>query len=248
MTISIDGEIVPRTLFPDNTVQVWKLPEAWLKRKWVNVVWDFEDAAELMELAQLKDLLDVNGVGAYLLINYLPYARQDKEVANNATFALYPFSKLLNVLDFYEVSIMDPHSPVATRLINASYEQYPFVEVNKAWAAVRANVACYPDKGAAFKYTSKYPFDYINAKKTRNQETGVITGTKLHGRCEGQSVLIVDDICDGGRTFIELAKVLYQAGATEVSLFVTHGIFSQGLEPLRAAGIARIFTKNGEEI
>ena len=33
------------------------------------------------------------------------------------------------------------------------------------------------------------------------------------------------DICDGGRTFIELAKVLKDNGAKRVTLYVTHGIF-----------------------
>jgi len=58
--------------------------------------------------------------------------------------------------------------------------------------------------------------------------------------------MIVDDICDGGATFILLAKELYAAGAKEVNLFVTHGIFSKGLIPLYEAGIKRIFTQDGE--
>ena len=38
----------------------------------------------------------------------------------------------------------------------------------------------------------------------------------------------MDDICDGGRTFIELAKALKVDGPRSVWLYVTHGIFSQG--------------------
>jgi ribose-phosphate pyrophosphokinase len=51
--------------------------------------------------------------------------------------------------------------------------------------------------------------------------------------------LIVDDICDGGATFVALARKLREAGAIEVSLFVTHGIFSKGKD---LEGIDNIYT------
>jgi ribose-phosphate pyrophosphokinase len=40
--------------------------------------------------------------------------------------------------------------------------------------------------------------------------------------------VIADDICDGGRTFIELAKELRGMGAQIVHLYVTHGFFTKG--------------------
>ena len=51
---------------------------------------------------------------------------------------------------------------------------------------------------------------------------------EVFGDVTGKSVLIADDICDGGRTFIELAKVLKERGAAHIHLHVTHGIFSKG--------------------
>ena len=72
--------------------------------------------------------------------------------------------------------------------------------------------------------------EVIQAQKMRNLKTGEIIKTEILGDVKGKKVLIADDICDGGRTFIELAKVLKNKGAVEVSLFITHGIFSKGLE------------------
>ena len=43
---------------------------------------------------------------------------------------------------------------------------------------------------------------------------------------------IVDDICDGGRTFIELAKEIKKQTNTPIYLIVTHGIFSAGFDKL----------------
>ena len=43
----------------------------------------------------------------------------------------------------------------------------------------------------------------------------------------------IDDICDGGQTFISLAQSLKKQGAAEIFLYVTHGIFSKGLDQLK---------------
>lgn len=44
-------------------------------------------------------------------------------------------------------------------------------------------------------------------------------------------ILIVDDLCDGGRTFIEEAKFLRSLFPTrKIALFVYHGLFTQGVE------------------
>ena len=73
--------------------------------------------------------------------------------------------------------------------------------------------------------------------------TGNITKTTvLHDDFGGKDCVIVDDICDGGRTFIELAKVLKERGAGKIGLFVTHGIFSQGVGVLFDNGIDFIYT------
>ena len=55
-------------------------------------------------------------------------------------------------------------------------------------------------------------------------------------------MLIVDDLCDAGGTFIGSAQVLRDAGARSVSLYVTHGLFSKGVGNLLEQGIDRIYT------
>ncbi len=74
---------------------------------------------------------------------------------------------------------------------------------------------------------------FIRADKSRNMATGQITETVVYADdLTGKACVIVDDLCDGGRTFIELAKVLRAKGAAKIALVVTHGIFSKGKEPL----------------
>lgn len=250
MSIMINGEYVNTTRFPDNTTQVWKLPEEWLNEERATIWWDYSHEGELIELAQLKDLLEASGVKrVYLNIGFLPFGRQDKSIANDATFALHSFAKLLNAIEFTEIFIMDPHSTVALALINRSQAVYPHGPVNRAFKMTNSEIVCYPDKGAKDKYQNLYKFEArIYGNKTRDQATGRITGYELHGSCQDRRILIVDDICDGGATFKILAAELYDKGAEDVNLFVTHGLFSQGLKPLLSAGISRIFTNEGEAL
>ena len=95
-----------------------------------------------------------------------------------------------------------------------------------------------PDAGALKKIYNLQTFvgqnrcDNIRiGMKHRDTETGQITGTSVDGQPLRTIGVVVDDICDGGRTFIELAKTIRKDYA-KLILCVTHGIFSKGLEPL----------------
>lgn len=245
--IRLEGHPITPTRFPDNTCQVWKIePSVWevvkKAQQPVEVKWEFSYEGEFLELAQLKDLLDHLKIPARLVLGYLPYARQDKDVSNVTTFALHTFAKLLNTLKFESVYVLDPHSSKANRLIERFYAHYPEEEVKNALH----RLPVYPDKGAREKYRDYYG-DGAFADKVRNVSTGEIVSIVLRGvSVQNRDVLIIDDICDGGATFIALAEELKKAGARGIDLFVTHGLFTKGTRRLHEAGINRILTPRGE--
>lgn len=247
--IAINGEALPVTRFPDGTTQVWKLDTRHLTGEESAVVrWKFENEAEVMHLAQLSFLLQASGVTSFLDIEFLPYARQDKQVSNDTTFALRPFAALLNAMAWDVIAIWDPHSMAALDLIHRSHARYYTDEAKAAFATSGSTVLCLPDAGASAKYGPMFrSLPLVHASKVRDQSSGHLMTGGLSGEpVSGQRVLIVDDICDGGATFIGLASKLRDAGATEVSLFVSHGIFSRGVKALTDAGIARVFIPKGE--
>jgi ribose-phosphate pyrophosphokinase len=108
----------------------------------------------------------------------------------------------------------------------------------------------FPDAGAADRYhdsgTAHIP--KVICDKVRDQLTGAITGHKiLSGTPEitryGVNFLIVDDLCDGGATFISVAGMLHKMSTfITVDLCVSHGLFSKTREHLLANGISSIFT------
>jgi ribose-phosphate pyrophosphokinase len=78
-----------------------------------------------------------------------------------------------------------------------------------------------------------YEGEIIRCDKLRDISTGKIIETVVYkDNLNGKDCIIIDDICDGGRTFIELAKSLKQKNCSKVYLVVTHGIFSAGFKVL----------------
>jgi len=250
--ISLNGVKVAPTMFPDGTSQVWKLPadllETLYKGYIIEVVWEFESEAEFLHLAQLKTLLDTYSPVIHLDMPYLPYARQDKRVSNDSTFALAAFARLLNALNFTQVTVLDAHNNPRAHAIENLVDQPPRNLISEAIDISGADTLLFPDQGAETRYSAYELGNYVTAKKIRDQSTGAILRVTLKGSVKGCKVLIIDDICDGGATFkgVAEAALTKKAGALEVHLYVTHGIFSKGLKTLRDSGIKRIFTRKGE--
>jgi len=228
--IVLNGHEITPTVFPDGTSQVWKFDG--IKEPHSNtVVWYFESESEISHLSQLKTFLDCRAYSPeqteqVLYIPYLPYARQDKTVRADQTFALHGFARLLNAMKWDRVIAFDAHSSVPKALINNFINLTP----DFSWADYDAVI--FPDKGAQQRYMNLFPAQSFSAQKVRDQETGRITHYTFehHDLIQGKRVLVVDDLCDGGATFKILGKCLF--GVKEVSLYVSHGIFSKGIDEL----------------
>jgi ribose-phosphate pyrophosphokinase len=100
-----------------------------------------------------------------------------------------------------------------------------------------------PDAGALKKiYKVAAALDHIDVvecMKQRDLHTGKLSGFKVfEDDLSGRTCFIVDDICDGGGTFIGVAAELRKLGAAKIILLVSHGIFSKGYE---LAGIDAVY-------
>jgi ribose-phosphate pyrophosphokinase len=89
-----------------------------------------------------------------------------------------------------------------------------------------------------------YVGEIIRCDKIRDISTGKIIETVVYkDDLFGKDVIIIDDIIDGGNTFVEIAKCLKQKNVGKLYLIVTHGIFSAGFETL-SEYFDRIYTTN----
>ncbi len=206
----------------------------------IAVVARLQSADDLIRLLLASEILDrAHRSGRRrLVIPYFPFARQDRVMQPAEAFSLKAMARLVNGLGFDEVVVCDPHSDVTAALID-NVRLIPQIELVTNHAALRElfkkkPIVVAPDAGAAkkaFSVAQAFGLPFLAASKVRDTATGAILRTELHaaGTLAEADVLIVDDICDGGRTFIELAKVLRQHRAARVFLYVTHGLFSQGI-------------------
>ena len=208
------------------------------------------NSGTMMQLAMLKDALDRMGAKSIeLVIPYFPYARQDRVCTFGESFAVKVMANMINAMEFKKVTISDPHSDVTPALINnvdvidqASLARYNVSSVLKTNGASEKDwVVVAPDAGAS-KKSEKLAMELevpcYQALKTRDPATGQLSGFRYCGEAsdiEGKHIIVPDDICDGGGTFIGLGKVLKELKPASMTLYITHGIFSNpdNLEELK---------------
>lgn len=257
--IYLDGIVVTPTVFPDGTSQVWhidnKILESIERKNECHILWEFQSDWEFICIAQLKTLLDQYTDHVNLSMPFLPYGRQDKAVSNTKSFGLRTFANLINNLNFNSVETIDSHNPSRSCYIKGLEDKSARPFILEALKKTMANLVLFPDKGAEQRYSASIFINkpqnvegYISANKKRDPSTGKILSIDLNGDPKGFKVLIVDDICDGGMTFKLVAQEAYAKKAKEVHLYVTHGIFSQGIQTIYDSGIKRIFTRKGEVV
>jgi ribose-phosphate pyrophosphokinase len=226
----------------------------------VSITLEFEKNEEVLELLMLVDALRrLDVVRIDLAMPYVPFGRQDRVAVVGEAFSLKVFCDLVNGCKFDKVYITDPHSDVTTALLN-NVHVTPQWEVFEACAVFyREPVTLVCPDGGALKKAHKLaevltaygtPVVVVECSKQRNVRTGEITGVIVHNEnpwsVNEAHCVIVDDICDGGRTFVEIAKELRRQGAKRITLMVTHGFFTKGLGVFDGL-IDEVFTRNGRE-
>lgn len=219
----------------------------------VSIVFEFEKNEDIIELLLVCDALKQSKVHIrQLIMPYVPFCRQDRVAVPGECFSLKVFAKLINDLQIPRVLVTDPHSDVLTALIDncvvvKQWEIFlPILKTKKDFWLIS------PDAGAlkkTYELASKLPSfnGVVECSKKRNVTDGKITGVVVHNTTslKDENCIIVDDICDGGRTFIEVAKALRRKHCGKIILCVTHGFFTKGLEVFDGL-IDEIYTRNGQ--
>lgn len=206
---------------------------------------------DIMELLLLNDAIDrmFRFKRKNLDMSYVPYSRQDRVCNIGESLSIKVFANLINSCNFDTVLTQDNHSDVSTALINNCQNIEVQSIVNKIHLS-KYDYIISPDAGAnkkIFKVSQSANVPMVQADKIRDTATGEISHTIVHSDWQelgGTNAIIVDDICDGGRTFLELAKVLKSMDVRSIDLYVTHGIFANGLEAMKDAGIENFYCSN----
>lgn len=192
---------------------------------------------------------------------YTPYflgARSDRKFEEGGNNYLKDIiCPIINSLNFKTVTCIDPHSDVLEACIKGFRKENNLELVKFSLSSMLKLsedtgkfynddfILVSPDAGASkkiYKLAEQigYKGDIITCSKDRDTD-GKLTKTVVPISNEQHNMLhkgpykdfiIIDDICDGGTTFINIAKEIkqyfHESGKTQskIYLIVTHGIFS----------------------
>lgn len=212
---------------------------------------DFKDLEVILcATAALKN------VGVKTIHLYVPYflgARSDRQFTDGGINYLKDvICPIINSQNYETVTIVDAHSDVLEACIhnyrkidNIKLVKFALTDIDNTNGAREKLILVSPDAGALKKMYHVSEFfkieNMVIANKHRDIKTGKITHTEVPGLTQeagSKNFVIIDDICDGGRTFLEIAKTIRKEREDSVFndkiyLVVTHGIFSAGFLELR---------------
>lgn len=228
----LNNEKIDLGKFPDGTLHM-QLFADYLYGDF-DIVWHYENDAELFALICIVKSLRSRFAcsrNIRLYLPYIPHARMDRVKENSDVFTLKCFADVINSLNFERVYVYDPHSSVSTALIDrvciSSHEWIISHVMRKiAYSTTDPDILLfYPDEGAMKRYAKMIKAPYCFGIKNRDWNTGKILGLSVVGDPEDiadSNILIVDDICSRGGTFLHSAKKLKELGAKDIYLYVTH--------------------------
>lgn len=196
-------------------------------------------AACLVDALNRRMRIDSTGHKVTAFIPYFPAARQDK-TDGTAPLTAQIVGRLFST-GLIHVTSFDIHSRDASFFSGVSTNLMP----SDLKIPIKDNVVgiIAPDHGAVTRATNFrdkfYPHVVVlECSKKRNQQTGELSDYVMPLLPKCGRYIIVDDICDGGRTFNLLAQEFVDdrlSAESHLELFVSHGIFSRGVSNLHPA-------------
>ena len=237
--VTFNGINVVQSRFPNNEVDYVSANRlmATCSAPFEVACWDefkvvFENNEDLFNLQVIKKWWDdaYPNNWARLVIDFFPYGQMDRDTGSHL-FSLKYVAEIINDLNFRAVYICDPHSNVLPALLKHCHVNYPvksFVETevyHSENGKIPYDLMFYPDAGAAKKYSELIKFPYRFGDKKRDLKLGEVISYEVIAEekdIKDKRILIIDDICAGGRTFREAAYALRKMGAKKIDLYITH--------------------------
>jgi ribose-phosphate pyrophosphokinase len=206
----------------------------------------------LMELLLLMDALRrASAKRITAVIPYFGYARQDRKVAPRVPISAKLVADLITTAGAQRVLTVDLHAGQIQGFFNIPVDNLYAMPVliqylRKRLEGRRVSVVS-PDAGGverarAFARRLNANLAIIDKRRPRASE---VAEMQLVGEVRDSAALLVDDMIDTAGTVTEAAKVVMNAGATEVLACATHPILSDpACERLNKSRIKELITTN----
>jgi ribose-phosphate pyrophosphokinase len=206
----------------------------------------------LMEVLLLTDALRRASAGRITaVIPYFGYARQDRKVAPRVPISAKLVADLITASGASRVLTVDLHAGQIQGFFNIPVDNLYAMPVLVQYLRRRLDgmkvTVISPDAGGverARAFARRLNADLAIIDK-RRQRASEVAEMRLVGEVRDTIALLVDDMIDTAGTITEAAKVILEAGASEVVVCATHPILSDpACERLQRSSIAEVVTTN----
>ncbi|MET0294961.1 MAG: ribose-phosphate pyrophosphokinase [Phenylobacterium sp.] len=220
--------------FPDN--EVWVTIDENVRGEDVFVLQSTSYPANdnLMELLICIDALKrASAKRITAVLPYFGYARQDRKTGGRTPISAKLVSNLITRAGADRVLTMDLHSGQIQGFFDIPTDNLlaaPFLsdDIKRNYQTPNELLIVSPDVGGvvrALALASRLNADLAIVDKRRSGP-GKSDVANIIGDVQGRRLIMFDDIVDSAGTLCSAAKSLIDAGAVEVSAYVTHGVLS----------------------
>lgn len=198
------------------------------------LVFNINSYEDLWTLNQIKDIYNHNHKEVGLYIPCLLDAQADKRFSSDESSGLKLVCEFINSMNFKYVKVFHPHNPeVVEALLNNVIIIDNSLFINKVLENLNltnGEVSLMSTDAGGFKPLMKladklqWEGEVYSASKSRKYEDGKSKLIQEIDRQDfnGKDILIIDDICVYGGTFLGLAKMLRERNCGKLYLAVSH--------------------------
>ena len=216
--------IYTRHRYPDGTVyaQITDFKDPVITER-INT---YED---LFFIRSLKDICDFNQIqNVVLRIPCMFQQQHDRRFETNQSFELKLVCDFINSCNFARVYVFHPHSDATLMGLNNSRVIDNSVFIDDVLEDIGSKPIFLSTDAGSFKWINKladilhHEAGVYAASKSRDLVTHKLTQTIDKEDFEGADILVLDDLCVYGGTFVGLAKLLKEKNAGKLYLAVSH--------------------------
>ena len=212
----------------------------------------------VMKLLLFVDALKNAGAGSITLITpYFGYARQDRIVNPGdsvggllvGTMLEKAGAKRIISVDFHSLALMNKFPLEHVNLTAESLFAKRFQELLSERKISNENVVLVSTDHGGLQRVAEFAANFKGAATAYADKfrphANAATVQAIHGEVKGKLCIIFDDMIDTAGTLHEVAKALFNEGATDVWVSATHGIFSgEAMNLIKEAGIKTLLVSD----
>lgn len=186
------------------------------------------------------------------IVPFYPYARQDKKHRGREPISARLVADLLKTAGADRIVAVDLHTDQIQGFFDGPVDHMHAMPILTDYITSTYNLenicVVSPDAGrvkTAEKWTNVLggvPMAFVH--KTRSiDEANKVTSNRVVGSVKGRTCVLIDDMIDTGGTISGAVRVLKEAGAGDVIVACTHGVFSDpARQRLSQCGAKEIIT------